>query len=60
MIAGTKEWLVAAVFRGVVKGEPGFEEPGQLKSMGLFDKGASLKATNKGTKSPLLAMVSLA
>lgn len=50
MIVNTEEGVVAAVFRAVVKGEPGVREPGKLKSVGLVDKGASLNAPNKGAK----------
>lgn len=39
-----------AVFRVVVKGEPGLKEPGSLKLMGIVDKGASFIALNRGTK----------
>lgn len=54
MIVNTEEGLVAAVFRAVVKGEPGVREPGKLKSVGLVDKGASLNA-----KTSLQPIVSL-
>lgn len=37
----------------------GIEESGELKSVGLVDKEASLNALNKGAKSSLLAMVIL-
>lgn len=59
MIVNTEEGVVAAVFRAVVKGEPGVREPGKLKSVGLVDKGASLNAPNKGAKTSLQPIVSL-
>lgn len=55
---GTDEGIVI-VLRVMVKGEPVIREPWELRSVGLVDKGESLNAPNKGTKSSLLAMVSL-
>lgn len=51
---GTEEGVVVAVFVVVVKGEPGVGEPGEVKSVGLYDKRASLIAPNNGIKSLLL------
>lgn len=58
VIVGIEEGVVAA-FRVVVKGEPCVGESGELKSMELFDKRASLSAPNKDAKPSLLTMVSL-
>ena len=49
-LVGIEEWAVVSVFGAVVKGEPG---------LGLFDKGASLIASNKGIKFSLLVMGNL-
>ena len=45
-----EEWVVVSVFGAVVKGEPG---------LGLFDKGASLIASNKGITFSLLVIGNL-
>lgn len=43
----------------MVKGEPGVRKLGELKSLGLVDKGVRLISSKRGTKSLLLVMVSL-
>lgn len=43
----------------MVKGEPGVWKLGELKSLGLVDKGVRLISSKRGTKSLLLVMVSL-
>ena len=49
-LVGIQEWVVVSVFGAVVKGEPG---------LGLFDKGASLIASNKGITFSILVMGNL-
>lgn len=57
LTAGTEEGEVV-VFRVMIKGGPGGQEPKKLMSLGLVDKGAGLSAPPKGIKL-ILAMVSL-
>lgn len=50
-ILGTEEGVVVTVFWIMVKGKFGVRDLGELKSVGLFNKGASLDAPINGTKS---------
>lgn len=47
---------VAALFKVVIKVEPGVGGLGEFKAMGLVDKGTSFNALKKNGKSSLLAM----
>lgn len=47
---------VVALFKVVIKVEPGVWGLGEFKFMGLVDKGASLNALNNNAKSSLLPL----
>ena len=59
LVVCIEEGGVIVVFWAVVKGESGVGKLEDSDSERLFDKGTSLNAPNKGTKSSLLAMVAL-